>query len=109
MTWCENSALGIVRHTRQAATSIKIMFLEDKKPFKSIVKVVTILFQLMCMVSIQFQTKLGEKVPFFLQIVLPVKIFFTGTSGKHVFTGKSGLPEQRFTTLIAKVFPQWPF
>ena len=31
---------------------------------------------------------------------LPVKIVFTGTSGKNIFTGKSGLPEQRFTTLI---------
>ena len=43
---------------------------------------------------------MGEKVPFFLQIFLPVKHFFTSTSGKNGFTGKPGLPEQRFTTLV---------
>ena len=44
---------------------------------------------------------MGEKEPFSPQIFLPVKVFFTGTSGKNVFTGKPGLPEQRFTTLAA--------
>ena len=47
--------------------------------------VTTIHFQLIRLVFIQFQTKMGEKVPFFLQIF---------------FTGKPGLPEQGFTTLI---------
>ena len=42
---------------------------------------------------------MGEKEHFFLQIFLPGKVFFTGTSGKTIFTGKPGLPEQRFTTL----------
>ena len=48
---------------------------------------------------------MGEKVPFFLQIFLPVKHFFTGTSGKNIFTGKPGLPEQGFTTLPAPLSP----
>ena len=43
---------------------------------------------------------MGEKESIFLQIFLPVKVFFTGTSGKNTFTGKPGLPEQRFTTLL---------
>ena len=38
--------------------------------------------------------------PFWTKIILPVNYFFTGTSGKNTFTGKSGLPEQRFTTLV---------
>ena len=45
---------------------------------------------------------MGEKEPFSPQIFLPVKVFFTGTSGKNVFTGKPDLPEQRFTTLICR-------
>jgi len=47
-----------------------------------------------------FHTISKRKEPFFPQIFLPVKVFFTGTSGKNVFTGKPGLPEQRFTTLL---------
>ena len=46
---------------------------------------------------------MGEKEPFLLQIVLPVKVIFTGTSGKNTFTGKPGLPEQRFTTLLTGI------
>ena len=42
---------------------------------------------------------MGKKEPSFPQFVLLVKVVFTGTSGKNVFTGKPGLPEQRFTTL----------
>ena len=41
---------------------------------------------------IQFQTKMGKKEPSFPQFVLLVKVVFTGTSGKNVFTGKPGLP-----------------
>ena len=48
---------------------------------------------------------MGEKERFFLQIFLPVKVFFTGTSGKTIFTGKPGLPEQRFTTLLIMLAP----
>ena len=46
---------------------------------------------------------MGEKERFFLQIFLPVKVFFTGASGKTIFTGKPGLPEQRFTTLTVSL------
>ena len=47
---------------------------------------------------------MGENEPFLLQIVLPEKVIFTGTSGKNTFTGgKPGLPEQRFTTLLTGI------
>ena len=42
---------------------------------------------------------MGEKERFILKKFSPVKVFFTGTSGKTIFTGKPDLPKQRFTTL----------
>ena len=42
---------------------------------------------------------MGETESINRQFFLPVKVFFTGTSGKTIFTGKPDLPKQRFTTL----------
>ena len=93
--------MTFVKESKHAGNNSNIIILGVHEAFEQLFRVKNIHFELPCLVSIQFQTKMGEKERFFLQIFLPVKVFFTGTSGKTIYTGKPGLPEQRFTTLTS--------
>ena len=96
----ENRALGNVRDSRHAANHSYITILVEPKDFKDL-QGNNYPFSTDMSSFHTISNKNGRKSAFFLQIVLPAKHFFTSTSGKNVYTGKPGLPEQGFTTLVS--------